>query len=193
MRSLSLWSSIVPLAALLDVSLAIHIDLPSRSTERLPNLFARDDVNATSSLDYVGAGYFINITLGGEPFSVLIDTGRWVVFNSFPFLPSPSARTHHTHSLLIVPTLAPTFGSRGQCQVPLTRVLLPRSRTLWAQLEVCVLSVLPRPKSAVDAFMRVLRVYTGPVKTAALNILGYTIPDQAYSAPPSISLTFRIR
>ena len=56
-----------------------------------------------------------------------------------------------------------------------------------------MLSVLSRPKSAVDAFMRVLRVYTGPVKTAALNILGYTIPDQAYSAPRSIFLTSRIR
>lgn len=135
MRSLSLWSYIIPLAALFDASLAIHIDLPGRSTERLPNLFARA-VNATSSLNYMSGGYFINITLGGQPFSVLIDTGRWVDFNSIPFLPSPSAHTHRTHSLLIMPTLAPTFGSRGQCQVPLTPVLLPLSRTLWAQLEV---------------------------------------------------------
>ena len=72
-----LWSSIIPLAALLDVSRAIHIDLPRRSAERLPNLFSRAD-NGTAGLDYDRGGYFINITLGGQPFSVLIDTGRWV-------------------------------------------------------------------------------------------------------------------
>jgi hypothetical protein len=102
MRSLSLWSSIIPLAALLDVSLAIHIDLNSRSTNRLPNLFARA-TNATSGLDFGNGGYYINITLGGAPFAVMIDTGRWVVFNSSPSLsPHPRVLTeptfpHHVH------------------------------------------------------------------------------------------------
>lgn len=73
----SLWSSILPLAALLDASLAIHIDLPRRSGEHLPNLFSRA-TNATSGLNYMSGGYFINITLGGQQFEVLIDTGRWV-------------------------------------------------------------------------------------------------------------------
>jgi hypothetical protein len=79
----SLWSSILPLAALLDASLAIHIDLPRRSAERLPNLFSRA-TNATSGLNYMSGGYFINITLGGQQFEVLIDTGRWVALSLTP-------------------------------------------------------------------------------------------------------------
>jgi len=138
----SLWSSIVPLAALLDVSRAIHIELPRRSAERLPNLFSRA-ANGTVGLEYDRGGYFINITMGGQPYSVLIDTGRWVLSDSFPLLPSRSACAHLTHSLLPMPPLAPTSGSQEQCQVPLTRALLARSTTPWALLEVCVLFVLP--------------------------------------------------
>lgn len=69
----------VLLAAILyatQVSLALHIDLPRFSEDRLPNLLARAP-NATSTLDINnGNSYYINITLGGKPFSVLIDTGR---------------------------------------------------------------------------------------------------------------------
>jgi hypothetical protein len=66
------------LAALLyatQVSLALYIDFPRSSEARLPNLLTRAP-NATSTLDIIGAGYNINITLGGKQFSVLIDTGR---------------------------------------------------------------------------------------------------------------------
>ena len=66
------------LAAILyasQVSLALHIDLPRSPEARLPNLLSRAP-NATSTLDIYLGGYFINITLGGMQFSVLIDTGR---------------------------------------------------------------------------------------------------------------------
>ena len=56
-----------------------------------------------------------------------------------------------------------------------------------------MLSVLPCQKSPVDAFMRVFRVHIGPIKTAPLNILGYTVQSQAFSAPPSVFFTSRIR
>ena len=58
-------------------ALAFHIELPTRSEAALPNLLARSP-NATSGLDYNNTeeAYYINITLGGRQFSVLIDTGR---------------------------------------------------------------------------------------------------------------------
>ena len=59
-----------------QVSLALRIDSPRTLDARLPNLLTRDP-NATSSLDVNSAGsYYINITLGGKQFSVMIDTGR---------------------------------------------------------------------------------------------------------------------
>lgn len=58
-----------------QVALAYHIELPSRSDAALPNLLSRAP-NATSGLDDDGGAYYINITLGGKEFSVLIDTGR---------------------------------------------------------------------------------------------------------------------
>ena len=67
------------LAALLyatQVSLALYIDIPRSSEARLPNLLTRT-LNATSTLDIHNEdSYYINITLGGKQFSVLIDTGR---------------------------------------------------------------------------------------------------------------------
>ena len=59
-----------------QVSLALHIDLPRTSEARLPNLLTRAP-NSTSSLDiHNGNSYYINITLGGKQFSVMVDTGR---------------------------------------------------------------------------------------------------------------------
>jgi predicted aspartyl protease len=58
-----------------QLALAFHIELPSRSEAALPNLLSRAP-NATSGLDDNGGAYYINITLGGKQFSVLIDTGR---------------------------------------------------------------------------------------------------------------------
>ena len=66
------------LASILQASqlaLAFHIEHPSRSEAALPNLLSRAP-NATSGLDNVGGSYYVNITLGGKRFSVLIDTGR---------------------------------------------------------------------------------------------------------------------
>lgn len=57
-----------------QLALAFHIELPARSEAALPNLLTRA-ANATSGLDFNGA-YYINITLGGRQFAVLIDTGR---------------------------------------------------------------------------------------------------------------------
>ena len=60
-----------------QVALALYIELPTRSESALPNLLARAP-NATSGLDYnyTDGSDYINITLGGRQFSVLIDTGR---------------------------------------------------------------------------------------------------------------------
>lgn len=58
-----------------QVALAFHIELPTRSEATLPDLLARAP-NATSGLDNKGGAYYVNITLGGKQFAVLIDTGR---------------------------------------------------------------------------------------------------------------------
>jgi hypothetical protein len=78
----SLWSSpsLILLVAFLNAffhqrSLALHIDFPRDPAKPHPNLFARAP-NTTASLDFANAGYNINITLGGQSFFVLIDTGR---------------------------------------------------------------------------------------------------------------------
>ncbi len=66
------------LASVLQASqlvLAFHIELPSRSEAALPNLLTRAP-NATSGLDNIGGSYYVNVTLGGKQFAVLIDTGR---------------------------------------------------------------------------------------------------------------------
>ena len=54
---------------LIQVSVATYIDLIPRSGP----LHKR----STSGLLYQDASYHINITVGGVPFLVLIDTGRW--------------------------------------------------------------------------------------------------------------------
>ncbi len=60
-----------------QIALAFYIELPTRSEAALPNLLARAP-NTTSGLDYnnTRGAYYINVTLGGRQFSVLIDTGR---------------------------------------------------------------------------------------------------------------------
>ena len=59
---------------LIQVSMATYIDLLPRSG----SLHKR---SSASGLVYDNSGYYqgyyINITLGGTPFSVLLDTGRW--------------------------------------------------------------------------------------------------------------------
>ena len=69
----------VLLAAILyatQVSVALDIEVPRSPEVRLPNLLSRAS-NSTSTLDiHNGTSYYINITLGGVPFAVQIDTGR---------------------------------------------------------------------------------------------------------------------
>ena len=58
-----------------QLSLALHIEFPRSPKARLQNLVSRAP-NATSTLDFIGGGYNINVTLGGKQFSVQIDSGR---------------------------------------------------------------------------------------------------------------------
>ncbi|KAH9007228.1 acid protease [Lactarius hatsudake] len=122
---LALRSSIV-LAALLRAtqgSLGTYTDLPRRSGP----LFAR---SSTSRLDFINGSYNINITLGGNQYSVAIDTG---------------------------------------------------SSDLW------VAGVVPQAKDtgAVASIQYAIGSVAGPVKTAQLEILGFTVPDQAFIEVPS--------
>ncbi|KAI0250550.1 aspartic peptidase domain-containing protein [Lactifluus subvellereus] len=117
--------SSVLLAAFLHVthgSIATYLDLYHRSSS-LPDLLARD--TGTSGLDASGTAYSINITLGGQTFSVLIDTG---------------------------------------------------SADLWVAGTV---------STAIDTGATATVQYAvgsagGPVKTAPLELLGFTVPDQAF-------------
>ncbi|KAI9448437.1 acid protease [Lactarius indigo] len=122
---LPLRSSIV-LAAFLHTtqgSLEANGDPPRRSGP----LFTR---SSTSGLDFFNQSYHINITLGGNQYSVLIDTG---------------------------------------------------SSDLW------VAGAVPRAEdTGVDASIQyVIGLAEGPVKTAQLEILGFTVPDQAFIEVPS--------
>jgi hypothetical protein len=107
-----------------QVALAFHIELPARSEAALPNLLARAP-NATSGLDDNGGAYYINITLGGRQFSVLIDTG---------------------------------------------------SADLW------VAGTVPNAKStgASAKIQYAVGTTEGPIQTADLTVLGYTVPNQAF-------------
>ncbi|KAH9007245.1 aspartic peptidase domain-containing protein [Lactarius hatsudake] len=122
---LPLRSSIV-LTALLRAtqgSLATYIDLPRRSGPL-------STPSSTSGLDSVNGSYNINITLGGNQYSVIIDTG---------------------------------------------------SSDLW------VAGVVPQAKdTGADASIQyAIGSAAGPVKTAQLEILGFTVPDQAFIEVPS--------
>lgn len=108
-----------------QLALAFHIELPSsRSEAALPNLLSRAP-NATSGLDDKGGSYYINITLGGKPFSVMIDTG---------------------------------------------------SSDLW------VAGTVPGAKSTGSSAKIQYAVGSeeGPIQTADLTLLGYTVKDQAF-------------
>ncbi|KAI9431473.1 aspartic peptidase domain-containing protein [Lactarius indigo] len=126
--------SFVILPALLHAtqrSVATRIDLP-RHSGPLHGLFAR---NSTSGLDFFNAsgryyqGYYINITLGENQYSVLVDTG---------------------------------------------------SSDLW------VVGSVPQAKdTGVSTIQYDIGAEAGPVKTAQLEILGFTVPDQAFIEVPS--------
>ncbi|KAH9041834.1 acid protease [Lactarius hengduanensis] len=106
-------------------SLATYIDLHRRSGP----LLAR---SSTSGLDAINGSYNINITLGGNQYSVIIDTG---------------------------------------------------SSDLW------VAGVVPQAKdTGADASIQyAIGSAAGPVKTAQLEILGFTVPDQAFiEVPPGV-------
>ncbi|KAH9007248.1 aspartic peptidase domain-containing protein [Lactarius hatsudake] len=122
---LSLKSSIVLVTLLraTQESLATYINLPRRSGP----LFAR---SSTSGLDSFNGSYNINITLGGNQYSVQIDTG---------------------------------------------------SSDLW------VAGVVPQAKDtgANASVQYAIGAKAGPVKTAQLEILGFTVPDQAFIEVPS--------
>ncbi|KAH9065098.1 acid protease [Lactarius deliciosus] len=122
---LSLKSSIVLVTLLraTQESLATYTDLPRRSGP----LFAR---SSTSGLDSFNGSYNINITLGGNQYSVQIDTG---------------------------------------------------SSDLW------VAGAVPQAKDtgANASIQYAIGSKAGPVKTAQLEILGFTVPDQAFIEVPS--------
>ncbi|KAI9507214.1 acid protease [Russula earlei] len=120
-----LWSSILFAASLHANwgSLAVHIDLPPRSASSIPDLLARQ--NGVAGLNDTGISYYLDITLGGRPFTVLIDTGSsdlWV-----------SGTVPNANDTGISATIPYAVGSDS-----------------------------------------------GPVKTADLNIVGYSVPSQAY-------------
>lgn len=117
------WS--ILLLALLHVtqeSVATYIDLHHRSG----HLQKR---NSTSGLVFNQGGYYINVTMGGNPYSVMIDTGRWATDITY------CRRSAH------LPTHFPalTFGSRVPCLTLQPRLLLPRSNMPSVRIQVCTL------------------------------------------------------
>jgi hypothetical protein len=75
MRSLQPFILLAAFLYATQVSLALHIEFPRAVEAHRPNLLSRAP-NATSTLDMIGGGYNINVTLGGKEFSVQIDSGR---------------------------------------------------------------------------------------------------------------------
>jgi hypothetical protein len=117
------WS--ILLVALLHVtqgSVATYIDLHRRSG----HLQKR---NSTSGLVFNQGGYYINVTMGGNPYSVMIDTGRWATDITYC--------RRSAHSPTRFPAL--TFGSRVPCLTLPPRPLLPRSNMPSVRIQVCTL------------------------------------------------------
>ncbi|KAH9007242.1 aspartic peptidase domain-containing protein [Lactarius hatsudake] len=166
---LPLRSSIV-LAALFHTTqgtLATYVDLPRRSGP----LSAR---SSTSGLDAFNGSYQINITLGGNQYSVMIDTGRWA--GSFVRF----QRLAHSPTVF-VRSPALIFGSRVPYLKLKTRALLPRFNMPSVQKKVYTATVMLEIRA--QHFARYFS--SGPVKTAQLEILGFTVPDQAFIEVPS--------
>ena len=152
------------------VSVATYLDLYHRSSS-LPNLLART-ANGTSGLDLVGTGYNVNITLGNKTFSVMIDTGRWA--------PHPNTFFH------------------SPCSSCLPAALIKLSSDLWVAGTVPGatdtgtsagvhyvagsaqgMHILHHARSPNHQYCA--RSPLGPVKTAELDLLGFTVPNQAFS------------
>ena len=162
---LPLRSSIVLAAILLRAtqgSLATY----TRRSGPLHNLFAR---SSTSGLDFVNGSYNINITLGRSQYTVMVDTGRWDTDSFIRCQRSAHSPTVRSPALI--------FGLRVPYLRLKTRALLPQSNTLSVRKQVCTSTVMLEIRA--KHFTRYFS--SGPVKTAQLDILGFTVPDQAFS------------
>ena len=176
MRSLRPFIMLPSILYATQVSLALHIEFPRGSGTRLSNLLTRAP-NATSTLDKNYGGYNINITLGGKQFSVMVDTGRYALY-PYRLISAPNISPHSYW----YKTLVQTFGYRGRYPMPSIRELLLKSITTSAQLKVSVFCFFSESCDR-DLTHVVLHAspFQGPVKKANLTMLGFTVPNQAFS------------
>jgi hypothetical protein len=66
--------------------------------------------------------------------------------------------------------------------MPSTRELLLKSHTPLARLQVCFPLIFAKSSDQDLTNFVHASPFKGPVKTANLTMLGYTVPNQAYSA-----------
>ena len=160
-----------------QVAHAFYIKLPTRSEAALPNLLARAP-NATSGLDYNNAegGYYINITLGGREFSVLVDTGRLgsksnlpppICAQFSPFLPLVQIKNNASSDLWVAGTVPNANSTGASTEIDYD---IGSDEGARAFFSVC-------PNTCLTS----LTLSKGPIQTADLTLLGYTVPDQAFS------------
>jgi hypothetical protein len=87
----SLLASIFGLAIVGDAVGAVHLNLKGKRRSALDAgaLRRRGNINGQASLDNsADISYTVNLTLGGAPFTTMIDTGRLVtMFNSLSAIP----------------------------------------------------------------------------------------------------------
>jgi hypothetical protein len=85
------------LAALTDVTLALHFHASGRLPAKNNTSLSRRGNYGSALTNIFNLGYYVNVTIGGGFFSVLIDTGRYVL-NVYP-----------NENFLSYSILAPTF------------------------------------------------------------------------------------
>src|ERR1700722_367257 len=111
---------------LADFAAAVRLTASARRRSPLgrPSFSRRETISGFVLTDNADLEYLVNITLSGQPFNVIIDTGRYFNLTSSPL-----------HRLII--NLVPICGFVDPSRTLLTWVSTPLSDTPSALLPVC--------------------------------------------------------
>lgn len=161
---------LLALAVVGDLAQAVRLSIHGRR-EQDTGLRRRGNVVGSSPLNNTGdVSYYTNITLGGSPFTVLIDTGRCVCTAE---LSCDAALKLISHCQLGFVGSRYGEGLAGHWQDKWGHV------RCWRR-QRCVR--LPLRQRAYGKSHGGLKRKPGPIKTATLEFAGYTVQNQAFRA-----------
>jgi hypothetical protein len=152
--------SLVPLSLLFHVYSVFAVKFAFQARHTVNRLQRRANISGQPIANTHNAEYISNITLGGKPISVMLDTGRYVECYCIPYLTSYARRT------------APTYGSPGLSQDRQTLANRRHCPMLSDKQQVGKLYLI--------SLCTLLTSHLGDINTATLTFDNYTVNAQAY-------------